>query len=776
MGVTNKTNNYDDYISSPDLLMDLDVSSAFPVPDYLASGNDAKNDDYASDGSSGKYNLGVYNTEVSGNLFDLASSYQFGDTIALASDTELNQYFNNIGLNNGQYLVDSHGERVTYDENAPTMHDALPQEGEQQSAAPRRSTNAPTSSTLNDEVLNHMVTRSHEDYWNSEFQRMLDSTKDVNYDALAKKLQSDVEFLSKDVKNSQGQITEWQGQGKEAADAAFNTINSKLDCVLDNIESTIEPACEQIEEFKVKLDELKKGKEELTGADGNGGLDKELELLTKDYEEKKAYRESVESNEPPATIYKENEDGTGHNVTNPDHNAWAIKRRDALSEESAAKELMDKKQEEINVKEAELDLLLDDVKSRYSAIQALVGTVNSFRDGVGAALDGTGEGADLIASLDQILAGLENVTLATDADYSIKSPAVLASPEFFEQACKAHADDGWKVEGNIVTMYINGTECTYDMKRHKFCGDYQTLKNGKQKKVEIEAYFYLPSHVVESGDYSVLENLDTYTFFTSNKKQYMNTINNKEINTLSMMVVKSDPMNSKYGAVANLTRAGNAMAGTNLNKCQNSIGGDSIYGAHSLKLAASTGDLYKTVYCVDNAAIVTGVNGKAGTKEQFASLDDLKGLDNKNIYFINTSGDDNYSMHADMTLGKDGKVKRGRAYVPVSNTKTISVDQVKESFTYTGIELVAQNCPNSKIHIVYQCEDTAKAYQRENFPVALDQLADKYGNVWNDSENWSEYASKLYQTHSQGNYIPHDLNEAASTIDPNHSRNYRISG
>jgi hypothetical protein len=249
----------------------------------------------------------------------------------------------------------------------------------------------------------------------------------------------------------------------------------------------------------------------------------------------------------------------------------------------------------------------------------------------------------------------------------------------------------------------------------------------------------------------------------------MDTINNKEINTLTMMVVKSDPMNSKYGAVENLTRAGNAIANTNLDKCQNSIGGDSIYGAHSLKIAASTGDLYKTVYCVDNAAIVTGVNGKKGTKEQFD--DDkfkLSGLDNKNIYFINTSGDDNYSTHADMT------VERGRAYVPVSKTANISQDQVKESFTYTGIKLVAESCPNSKIHIVYQCEDTAKNYQKENFPPALDELANRYSNVWNDSDKWDEYASKKYKTHSEGNYIPHDLAEAESTIDPNFSDRYKI--
>ena len=47
-----------------------------------------------------------------------------------------------------------------------------------------------------------------------------------------------------------------------------------------------------VEEFKKKLEQLKEGKEKLTGEDGNGGLDKELEELTTDYEEKeKAYND-----------------------------------------------------------------------------------------------------------------------------------------------------------------------------------------------------------------------------------------------------------------------------------------------------------------------------------------------------------------------------------------------------------------------------------------------------------------------------------------------------
>ena len=596
------------------------------------------------------------------------------------------------------------------------------------------------------------VPTNHNEYWNKDFQSIIDNTSSVNYDTLAKQLKSDVEYLSSNFSKVKGQINEWSGSASDSAKEVFNSVLGKFECTMSNINDAVGPACTKIEDFKDELTKLKKGKEELTGEDGNGGLDKELENLTKDYEEKKKSYETLKSSEPSKTKTVTNTDGTTSTVNNPEHDTWASNLSSAETAMNEANTKMVEKQNEIKAKEAELNTLLEEVKETYSMIQNLCGQINTFKDYLG-----SGSKASLLSSADSLLKNYEKISndfgafdLASDVDYSKKSKAVLADENFFKKACEAHASEGWSIKDGVVTMNIDGKTCTYDINKHKFSDGGKTL----------ETYFYLPSHIVNSNDYSQLSNLNTYTFFSSSQKMYANTIQNKEINSVTMMVMKQDPLNDKYGTVASLTKMANKAANTNLNKCHNIIGGDSIYGAHSLKIAASTGDLYKTIYCVDNAAIVTGYNGKAGTKEQFSSLEELKGLDGKDIYFISSSGDDNYATGADMS------VQRGRAYVQIGSRGNISSEQVKASFTYTGIELVAQTCPNANIHIVYQDQDTSKAYQRTNFPKALDELASKYKNVTNNSKDWDNYASKKYKTHSEGNYIPHDLASAATTINP----------
>ena len=591
---------------------------------------------------------------------------------------------------------------------------------------------------------------NHNEYWNKDFQSIIDNTSNVNYDTLAQQLKSDVEFLSSNFSKVKSQITQWSGSASDSAKGVFDAVISKFDCTMSNINDSIGPACTKIEDFKEKLEKLKKGKEELTGADGNGGLDKELDDLNKDYEEKKKAYETLKNNEPPKTKTITGDDGKTTTTNNPEHDTWASNLSSAETAMNEANNKVVEKQNEIKAKEAELDLLLEDVKETYSMIQTLCGQINTFKDYLG-----SGSKASIFSSADSLLKNYEKISndfgsfdIALNTEPGKKSKAVLADAKFFEKACKEHASEGWSINNGVVTMNIDGKKCTYDINKHKFSDG---------TKTQLEAYFYLPSHIANSNDYSQLSNLNTYTFFSSSQKMYANQIQNKEINTVTMMVVKQDPLNDKYGAVTSLTKMANKAANTNLTKCQNIIGGDSVYGAHSLKIAASNGDLYKTVYCVDNAAIVTGVNGKAGTKEQFSSLDQLKGLDGKNVYFISTSGDDNYAMGADMS------VQRGRAYVNVGTRGNITTEQVKNSFTYTGIELVAKTCPNAKVHIVYQDQDTAKNYQKTNFPKALDELASKYSNVTNNSKDWDKYASKKYKTHSEGNYIPHDLASAFTT-------------
>ena len=630
------------------------------------------------------------------------------------------------------------------------------------------STKPKTEETEKD-LSTKFVAKNHDDYWNSEFQSILDNTSGVNYDTLAKQLQQDVDYLSKDYAKVKDQINVWKGSASDTAKEALNSILDKFGCTMDNINNAVGPACTKIEEFKEQLEKLKEGKEELTGADGNGGLDKELKDLTKDYEDKKATYEALKAaydGMPDTKTNKvadgTNEDGsTKYKTVTVENEEKKNKKTELDAAEAAMKEAEQKKkekEEQIKTKEAELDTLLEDIKTTYAMIKELTSTVSTFKDYLSKGLsNGTfSSAAKFTNNYDQLLADL-NITLASDADYSKSSKPVLADSKFFAEACKAHASEGWSVKNGVVTMVLDGKTCTYDMNKHTFSSD------GKQ----LQTYFYLPSHIVNSNDYSQFKNLNTYTFFSTSQNMYVNTIQNRNINSVTMMVIKKDPMGENYNTVRSITKMANQAAGTDLNKCKNIIGGDSVYGAHSLKIAASSGDLYDTVYCVDNAAIVTGYNGKARTKEQFSSIDQLKGLDGKNIYFINTSGDDNYATGADMS------VKNGRAYVQLGSRGNISSETVKHSFTYTGMELVAKTCPNAKIHIVYQDQNTAKGYQRTNFPKALNELDQKYSNVWNDSSKWDQFASKKYQTHSEGNYIPHDLASAASTTNPNYDNSYK---
>ena len=600
----------------------------------------------------------------------------------------------------------------------------------------RSSSKSSTITAAADEAK--FVAKNHDEYWNAEFQSILDNTADVDYDHLAQQLKSDVDYLKTDFAKVKDKMNGWIGSASESAKITYEAILNKFECTFKNITESVGPACTKIETFKETLEKLKKGKEELTGSDGNGGLDKELKDLTKDYEDKKAKYDNLKSNEPSTTRTVTNDAGKKVKEHNPDYDSWKTNLSNAEKDMNSAKELMEGKQKEVKAKEEELDLLLEDAKETYKTIKELVSQVNTFKDylGNGSKSNYLSSASSALNNFDKISKDFGTISLV---DYSDKSKAVLADSTFFEQACKEHAKEGWSIDGNIVTMVIDGKKCQYDMKKH-------TFTEGKNKT--LEAYFYLPSDIVKSGDYSKLSSLNTYTFFTSKEDLYVNTIDNRDINTVTVKIVKRDPLNNNYDTVTDITKAANKAAGTDLSICQNIIGGDSVYGAHSLKLAAYNGDLYKTVYCVDNAAIVTGENGRARTKEQFNSIDELKGLDGKNVYFISASGDDNYAYGA---VGP-------RAYTPVS--------RIEDSFTYTGIELVAKNCPNAKVHIVYQDQDTQKESQRTTNPAALDALASRYSNLTNDSKKWDEFAAKKYKYHSQGNYIPHDLASADSTIYP----------
>ena len=618
--------------------------------------------------------------------------------------------------------------------------------------------------------------KGHDDYWKSDYQSIIDNTSNGNYDALAKQLQSDVSYLSNEFSSVQDQMTEWAGVAGDTAKEAIQTVMGKLECTMDNINCVVGPACSKIEEFKEQLERLKAGKEELNGADGNGGLDKELKNLEDAYKTAYYKHQGLSSNPEPTHIWVDSGyNGKKKKIANPNYKTWKASLDAAKSEMDEAQNKVLEKRDEIKAKEAELNELLEDVSKSYSLIMELVNSVKSFKEyfGNGSKAGLFGDVDEFTKNINQIIENLDKISLDSVIDYTNTSQTVLADRSFFENACKGK--DGWHIDGDVVYMIVDGKECKYDMTRHMFSnGDTFINEYGNPQEVELESYFYLPKDMSKSGDFSQLRNLNTYTFFSSDQEQYRHTVEDRETNSINMMVIKQDPFNERYGTLTSLTKACNEAVNTNLKKCHNSIGGDSIYGAHSLKIAANSGDLYDTVYCVDNAAIVDNLNGKAGTKEQFKDLEELSGLNGKNIFFINTSGDDNYSYGVKKKKDKDGNEYIYDAYALVGTKDYVSEEEVKNSFTYTGIELVAETCPDAKIHILYQAEDAERGYQTENFPKALDELASRFDNVSNDSKMWKLFASEYYHTHSEGNFIPHDLVAALSTIVPNYQDIYSM--
>ena len=338
---------------------------------------------------------------------------------------------------------------------------------------------------------------------------------------------------------------------------------------------------------------------------------------------------------------------------------------------------------------------------------------------------------DLVTSVD------ENISLVifdklgfTDLNklaynYRQNSRVMEVQQEFF-------INGGCTIEGDFAIKTINNKECKYNMKTHKFYIDGHIL---------FESYFYIPSNATS------YDNLNTYTFFAEYGEGSKDHINDQATNSVvaKIMKYKSDKKFDKYDETATLTKFVNSVAGTKLNEgCYNIIGGDSVYGTHSLRITAQNPDVYQKVYCVNNAAIVDGVNGCKAAKTKFASLEELKGLNGKEIFFISATGDDNITHGME---GNSGWVNKGTKY--------------EEGYLYTGLNLLCENCPDARVHMIYN--DTNVSGNQEKIVTILKDLESKYNNYSYDSEYWREFAQNDYQYHGDGKYIVSELVNAGAT-------------
>lgn len=295
-------------------------------------------------------------------------------------------------------------------------------------------------------------------------------------------------------------------------------------------------------------------------------------------------------------------------------------------------------------------------------------------------------------------------------------PLVRADADFFRK-------QGCTVKDGVTTFVKDGKTYKYNIKSGALV--VTDNKTGKQTRSgNLSFDFYIPTG--NNVDYS------KYNVTTAILGANTNVTNSTGI------VVKAGIKNSKQSISQNLiaesTRFMNGVAGTDLTKCQNSIIGGSQWGARSLDIAARTGDLYKTVYCVNNALIV---NGKNGVSEGKYKIDPsvLKNLDGKNIYFISTADDPNTYKCA---IG-------GKSW-PTSNCK------LEKSYLYTGIDILLKNCPNAQVYMVSNATGSAQT--------SFAKYATNNSNYHYSPNTWNKIMKKDYKGHGYANIIKDVLNSA----------------
>lgn len=262
------------------------------------------------------------------------------------------------------------------------------------------------------------------------------------------------------------------------------------------------------------------------------------------------------------------------------------------------------------------------------------------------------------------------------------SKITKADRSFFENCSNATIVDYKDANGNMQFKVICDGY-TYDNKTSRL-----TDASGNSLIVR----YYVPK---DCGDVS---KLNTVTMLAGAGE--LSVLEYKEqgildVNTNAIIVMPSKPSgseNSSYYQMRNeiisSTKFINKLANQQ-DGCQNIIGGCSAGGCAALKIAASGGDTYDTAICINNAALVGGVNANVGTKEQFASISDLQKLDGKNIYFISTKMDPNLDHYANSSSG------------------WAECNNITKSYLYTGVELTTKNCPNSQVYLITNAEYSA---------------------------------------------------------------------
>ena len=87
----------------------------------------------------------------------------------------------------------------------------------------------------------------------------------------------------------------------------------------------------------------------------------------------------------------------------------------------------------------------------------------------------------------------------------------------------------------------------------------------------------------------------------------------------------------------------------------------------------------------------------------------------------------------------------------------------KDSYAYSGLKILCEQCPDAKIHIIYNENG------EQNNPLLikkLRELENTYkGTYFYERDKWFDYATKSYSYHTEGQIISSELAEVDSTND-----------
>lgn len=325
--------------------------------------------------------------------------------------------------------------------------------------------------------------------------------------------------------------------------------------------------------------------------------------------------------------------------------------------------------------------------------------------------------ADLMTSIAFADDGIPDIDFS---DYNLKqlydnvkdwnqSKLTKANVQFFTNM-------GYQVNDNVVELAIDGKQYQYNIASKMLSVD------GSQK---IKVEYFIPN--ISNASKNDLMGLSTFTNIVTDS--WNSSTHTKYSTSIVVQPIfnQGDGLNpNDLSNIGETTRFINKVVENNTPN--NIIVGGSQYGTYALKAAATNKGLYKTAICVNNAAIVRGVNGVKGEKAQFTSIDELNQLDGTDVVFVSAKNDPNLYYNKEVHWDKNN-----------SNEPLHSAQNLKKGYLYTGVQTVLANCPDSNVTVI-----TNSDFVQEFTNLSNSSNYHYKPEMWNEYGIGSQYTGHAY--------------------------------